>query len=99
MYTELIDLIKTFPGQKIEWQDKLRVKLSPHTEPVDMYGVKVFHKNEVCFYLGNGSWIHISFVDKAYYDKIAGSLLQRLKLIKHEASQTKGQDHPSTILT
>ena len=94
MYTELIDLIKTFPGHKIEWQDKLRVKGSPHTGPIDIYGLTIYGVDIVmCIDVHGNQW------NIADNDKIAGSLLQRLKLIKHEASKTEGQDLPSTILT
>jgi hypothetical protein len=63
---------------KIMFDDAVKIKLSPHTWPINIYGVWV-DDNKVFLLNSDGDWYRLEETDRNF-SIVANSIIQRLKL-------------------
>lgn len=75
--TEILSHLNT----PVQFDTAVTVKPTPHSEVVRIYGLEKTSEGEVMVQINDGSFHKLEEKDRNY-DMVAGSILQRLKIMK-----------------
>lgn len=83
----IIDMVKSLVGNEYLYlEDALKVKKTPHSPEVRIWGICVSPKNEIFLMDSNEQWFELEETEDLNYHLVIASLYARMKVISKKAA-------------